>query len=49
MASTVLIKTNNNNVPQSAGRWLRGEPVAVVDSMLANARQEYLGARTTTD
>jgi hypothetical protein len=32
MPSTVLIKTNNNNVPQSAGRWLRGEPVAVVDS-----------------
>jgi hypothetical protein len=33
MPSTALIKTNDNNVPQSGGRWLRGEPVAVVDSL----------------
>jgi hypothetical protein len=27
----LLIKTSDNNVPQSGGRWLRGEIVAVVD------------------
>jgi hypothetical protein len=32
MAAKVLIKAFDNNVPQSGGRWLRGEPVAVVDS-----------------
>jgi hypothetical protein len=33
MPSLVLIKANDNNVPQSGGRWLRGEPVAIVDSL----------------
>jgi hypothetical protein len=29
----LLIKTSDNNVPQSGGRWLRGETVAIVDSL----------------
>ena len=32
MAATVLIKTLDSSVPQSAGRWLRGEVVAVQES-----------------
>jgi hypothetical protein len=28
----LLIKTNDNNVPQAGGRWLRGEIVAVVET-----------------
>jgi hypothetical protein len=31
MPAKLLIKANDNNVPQSPGRWLRGETVAVVD------------------
>jgi hypothetical protein len=31
MPAKLLIKANDNNVPQSPGRWLRGETVAVVE------------------
>lgn len=32
MPALLLIKTNDNSVPQSGGRWLRGEIVAVVEA-----------------